>query len=109
MKHQFMNRPLFTRVMGMIGAVMLFLSISWMPGAAAADLSAKDLVGSIWLAKKTHDRTSIDRSGTIKVKQGKNKVPNLLPPEVKTKTTIKIVPAALLWPWNYWQPYSHGP
>eukprot|EP01045_Picozoa_sp_COSAG04_P018991 COSAG04_NODE_1801_length_5550_cov_4.388369_4_plen_70_part_00 len=39
----------------------------------------------------------------VEVKQGKNKVPNLLPPEVKTKTTIKIMPAALLWPWNYWQ------
>ena len=39
----------------------------------------------------------------VEVKQGKNKVPNLLPPEVKTKTMIRIMPAALLWPWNYWQ------
>ncbi len=36
----------------------------------------------------------------VEVKQGKNKVPNLLPPEVKMKTTNKIMPAALLWLWN---------
>jgi len=35
-------------------------------------MSTDGLAGTIWLAKDTHDRTTVDRNGAITIKQGKN-------------------------------------
>jgi hypothetical protein len=41
--------------------------------AVAADfLEDKDLVGTVWLADTTHDRTTIDRFGAVSIKTGKD-------------------------------------
>lgn len=52
-------------------ALLYLLAVS--QSAVAADFyEDKDLVGTVWLADTTHDRTTIDLFGAVSIKTGKN-------------------------------------
>ena len=58
----------------LIAGFVLTVATLAQPQSAVADsmFMPADLIGTVWLASDTHERTSVDRFGTTSIKKGKN-------------------------------------
>lgn len=61
-------------IVSSVGVLLTLLLLLSIPQSAAASVffEDKELVGTVWLADTTHDRTTVDRFGAVSIKTGKN-------------------------------------